>query len=130
MHKEFKIIEQKTKRLVAKFADATDNFIVEQIIIDREQHPEKYEDVEIMLIDRDKVKNIIKLGISAEKLQRENKVLRKALELACEEIENNDNGKTMTLLQIQRIKNTFGIGKNKDYKDFFIQQAKESLKDD
>ena len=63
-----------------------------------------------------------------EDLWERNKILHKALELACEEIENNDNGKTMALLQIQRIKNTFGIGKNKNYKEFFIQQAKESLK--
>ena len=115
MSKDFKgITTSFTKKLMAQFVDKTDNFIVEEIIKDRKQHPEKYADLEIMIRDRDEIKNKIKLGTDAQKIQEENQVLRKALELACEayydEYGNSLNEKSA-----------------KDYVAYFIQQAKESL---
>lgn len=124
MSKDFKgITTSFTKKLMAQFVDKTDNFIVEEIIKDREQYPEKYADLEIMIIDRDEIKNKIKLGINAQKTQEENQVLRKALELACEDVKNYE--------QMQDREYGF-FDYDIDYdvdamvKDY-IQQAKESL---
>lgn len=47
------------------------------------------------------------------------------LELACEELKCRDENKTHAKLVIQQIKNKW-LGENVDYKDWFIQQAKES----
>lgn len=51
------------------------------------------------------------------------------LKLACEELEARDEGKTHTRLFIQKIKNNY-LGDNVGYEEYFIQQAKESEKDE
>lgn len=50
------------------------------------------------------------------------------LKLACEELKCRDENKTHAKLVIQQIKNKW-LGENVDYKDWFIQQAKEGEKD-
>jgi len=51
------------------------------------------------------------------------------LELACEELRCRDKNKTQAKLVIQQIKNEW-LGENVAYKDWFIQQAKESERDE
>lgn len=52
---------------------------------------------------------------------------KKALELACKEMEAHEQGKTLGWLKIQKIKNKFGIGDYKPYYDAFLQKAKEKI---
>ena len=47
------------------------------------------------------------------------------MDLACKELEARDENKTHATLVIQQIKNEW-LGENVGYKDWFIQQAKES----
>lgn len=72
---------------------------------------------------------IVPVTICEGDLEEENRVLKKALELACEELETRDEGKTHARLFIQKIKNNY-LGDNVGYEEYYIQQAKESEKDE
>ena len=71
-----------------------------------ERHAKKFDDCEVTI-----------LSICEGDLEEENRVLKKALELACEEIDNYWNCKE-------------AYKKNQTLEEYFIQQAKESEKDD
>ncbi len=57
-------------------------------------------------------------------------VLERALELACEEIELNKQGKTKGTLALQKIINEFGIGKELSDKEYFIEQAEKEFEEE
>lgn len=80
--------------------------------------------------DRWSCKNcaMVKVGY-VEELREENRVLKRALELACKELEARDENKTHAKLVIQQIKNKW-LGENVGYKDWFIKQAKESKRNE
>lgn len=61
-----------------------------------------------------------------KKQKQENKILRKALELACQEIKSNESGRCGGLFYIQKIKADYGIGQM-TYYDIFIKLAKKEL---
>lgn len=69
--------------------------------------------------------NYVPITICEGDLEEENRVLKRALELACEELETRDEGKTHARLFIQKIKNNY-LGDTVGYEEYYIQQAKES----
>jgi hypothetical protein len=59
-------------------------------------------------------------------LNEENKVLKRALELACQEIKRNESGCCGGLFYIQKIKADYGIDQM-TYFDIFIKLAEQEL---
>ena len=88
-----------------------------------------FEKYELNMFKLTKDCTIVPITIYEGDLEEENRVLKKALKLACEELETRDEGKTHARLFIQKIKNNY-LGDNVGYEEYFIQQAKEIMKDE
>jgi len=73
------------------------------------------------------LEDFVKMSKMIEEKDQELALCKKALELACKEMEANTRGATHAWLQIQKIKNKFGIGDYKPYYDVFLQKAKEEI---
>ena len=65
-----------------------------------------------------------------KKLSYKLAIYKRALELACEEIDANSKGLTNARFKIQKIVNDWCIGEQMSIFDFFLQQAKKELEEE
>ena len=75
---------------------------------------------------------LITLSVFAQRDTQEQQlaIYKRALELACEEIDANSKGLTNARFKIQKIVNDWCIGEQVPIFDFFIQQAKKELEEE
>ena len=56
--------------------------------------------------------------------------LYEALEMACQELRNEEQGKTNARFKLQKLKNDFFVGDEMSYEEFFIDQVLRKKKEE
>ncbi len=62
-------ITKYTKRLACQIIDTQDRFIYKQILADMKQNPDKYPFDELIIIERERIVDLINKGLAFEKMQ-------------------------------------------------------------